>query len=92
MTKMNANGYLALGTSAFIFLAMIYNFLFNQPIYTMTSFLHNVIIMFSIITLAIHANAIKQNKHLKKAFFTSLVIPIITIIYFFSGIAFYFFI
>ena len=90
--KTFTNTHLAMLTSAFILLSVIYSLIVNEPMYTFTSFLHNATIIVSIITLGIHTNALKENKEnkkKKKQILLSLVVPIAVIIYFIIGIIYW---
>lgn len=92
MKKLN-HTHLAILTTVFILTSVIYSLIVNEPIYKLTSFLHNATMMVSITTLAIHSNALKENKEnkeTKKLIFFSLVVPIATIIYFSIGFYMYF--
>lgn len=82
--------HLAILTSVFILISVIYSLIVNEPIYKLTSFLHNATMMVSITTLAIHFNALKENKENKKLLLFSLVVPITVIIYFIIGFYIYF--
>ena len=94
--KKFTNTHLAILTSVFILISVIYSLIVNEPIYKLTSFLHNATMMVSITTLAIHSNALKdikknkENKENKKLILFSLVVPIATIIYFSIGFYMYF--
>lgn len=91
--KKFTNTHLAILTSVFILISVIYSLIVNEPIYKLTSFLHIATMMVSITTLAIHSNAlkdIKKNKENKKLILFSLVVPIATIIYFSIGFYMYF--
>lgn len=88
--KIFTNTHLAILTSAFILISVIYSLFVNEPIYKLTLLLHNFTMTVSIMTLAIHYNALKKDKEKKKLILFSLVIPIFTIIYFVIGFYIYF--
>ncbi len=88
--KKITNTHIAILTSVFILISVIYSLIVNEPIYKLTSFLHNATMMVSIIALAIHLNALKENKENKKLILFSLVVPITVIIYFICGYYIYF--
>lgn len=80
---------LAILTSLFILVSVVYNLIVSEPMYKFTSFLHTATMMVSITTLGIHYNALKENKENKekrKLILLSLVVPIAAIIYFTIGI------
>lgn len=87
--KIFNNTNLAILTSLFILISVIYSFIVNEPIFKFTSFLHTAIMIVSIITLGIHFNALKENKEKKKLILFSLGIPIAVIIYFIIGITYW---
>ena len=78
---MAANTNLAFLTTIFIFISVVYSFIVNNPIYKVTTFSHQATITISIITIAIHFNALKENKKKKKVILLSLVIPVAVIIF-----------
>ena len=84
--KKLTNTHLAISTSVFILLSVIYSLIVAAPMYKFILFLHSATMMVSIITLGIHFNALKENKEKKKLILFSLVVPITTLIYFIVGI------
>ncbi len=88
-TKIFNNTNLAFLTSVLILISAIYSLIVNIPLYKFTLSLHTATMTMSIITLAIHINAFKENKENKerrKLILLSLVVPIAMIIYFAIGI------
>ncbi|MFJ7951312.1 hypothetical protein ACIQZG_07270 [Lysinibacillus sp. NPDC096418] len=88
--KKITNTHLAILTTVCILISVIYSLIVNEPIYKLTLFFHAATVMMSIITLAIHFIALKENKENKKLLLFSLVVPIATIIYFTIGFYMYF--
>ena len=89
-SKIFTHTHLAILTSVFILISVIYSFIVNEPIYKLTLLIHNLTMTVSIISLAIHYNALKENKEKKKLLLFSLVVPIASIIYFIIGFYIYF--
>lgn len=87
--KKVTNTHLAILTSVFILISVIYSLIVNEPIYKYTSFYQNATMIVAIITLAIHYNALKENKEKKKLIIFSLAVPIAVIIYFIIGIVYW---
>ena len=87
--KIFTNTNLALLTSVLILISVIYGLIVNEPIYKLTSFLHNATLIVSLITLAIHVNALKENKEKRKLILLSLVVPIALILYFIIGFTYW---
>lgn len=87
--KKFTNTNLAISTSVFILISVIYSLIINAPIYKFTLFLHNATMIVSIITLAIHFNALKENKEKKKLILLSIVVPIAVLIYFIIGLIYW---
>ncbi len=83
--RLVTNTNLAFLTTLFILISVIYSFFVNEPIYKLTTLLYRYTIMVSIITIAIHFNALKENKEKKKVILLSLVVPVAVIIYFVVG-------
>lgn len=82
--------HLAILTSTFILISVIYSLIAIEPIYRFTSFYHNATMIVSIITLAIHYHALKKDKEKKKLILFSLAVPLATIIYFIIGIIYWY--
>jgi len=82
------NTHLAYLTSLLILIAVIYSFIVNEPLYEFTYFVSSAVMMTSIVTLAIHFNALKENKEKKGLILVSLVVPIATLIYFAIGLSY----
>ncbi|WBL17049.1 hypothetical protein [Sutcliffiella sp. NC1] len=83
--KKFTNTHLAILTSIIILISVIYSLIANEPLYKFSSIYQNATLMVSIITLAIHYNALKENKEKKKLILISLVVPIAVIIYIIIG-------
>ncbi|WP_246938971.1 hypothetical protein [Bacillus pinisoli] len=88
--KKFTNTHLAILSSIFILISVIYSLIANEPIYKITSFYQNATMVVSMISLAVHYNALKENKEKKKLILFSLVVPITVIIYFIIGIIYWF--
>ncbi|MED4018837.1 hypothetical protein [Sutcliffiella cohnii] len=83
--KKFTNTHLAILTSIIILISVIYSLIANERLYKFSSIYQNATLMVSIITLAIHYNALKENKEKKKLILISLVVPIAVIIYIIIG-------
>lgn len=90
MKKLITNTNFAYLTTVFILIAVIYSFIVNEPIYKVTTFLYQATILVSIITIAIHFNALKENKVKKKFIILSLVVPVTVIIYYVVGVIYWY--
>ncbi|GIO26341.1 hypothetical protein [Ornithinibacillus bavariensis] len=90
MKKLITNTNFAYLTTVFILIAVIYSFIVNEPIYKVTTFLFEATIIVSIITVAIHLNALKENKVKKKLILLSLVVPVTVIIYYVVGVIYWY--
>lgn len=90
MKRLATNTNLAFLTTLFILISVIYSFIIKEPIYKVTTFLYQATIMISIITIAIHINALKENKAKKKVILLSLFVPVAVIIYFVVGVIFWY--
>jgi hypothetical protein len=90
MKRLVTNTNLAFLTTLFILISVIYSFIVNEPIYKVTTFLYQATIMVSIITIAIHFNALKENKEKKKVILLSLVVPVAVTIYFVVGVIYWY--
>lgn len=88
--KKFTNTHLAILTSIFILISVIYSLLTWEPIYKLTSFYQNATIIVSIITLGIHFNALKENKEKKTLILFSLAVPAAVIIYCIAGFIYWF--
>ncbi|WP_341202459.1 hypothetical protein [Planomicrobium okeanokoites] len=88
--KKFTNTHLAIVTSIFILISVIYSLLAWEPIYKLTSFYQNATIILSVITLGIHFNALKENKEKKTLILFSLAVPASVIIYCIAGFIYWF--
>ena len=90
MKRWVTNTNLAFLTTTFVLISVMYSFIVNEPIYKVTTFLHQATIIVSIITIAIHFNALKENKEKKKIILLSLLVPIAVIIYHILGVVYWY--
>jgi hypothetical protein len=90
MKRLVTNTNLAFITTLFISISVIYSFIVNEPIYKVTTPLYQATIIVAIITIAIHFNALKENKEKKKVILLSLVVPIAVTIYFVVGVIYWY--
>ena len=72
MMKKFTNTTLAFLISGLILLSVIYNVTTDQPMYLFTAFLHQATLIVSIITVAIHYNALKENNEKRLVLLGSL--------------------
>lgn len=84
--KKFTNSHLAILTSILILISVFYSLIANEPIYKFTSYYQNATMIVTMISLAVHYNALKENKEKKKLILCSLAVPIAVIIYFIIGI------
>ena len=86
MKKSITNTSLALLITTFVLTSVIYSFIVNKPIYKVTTFLQQATMIVSIISIAIHINALKEKKEKKKILLLSLMVSVTVIIYLIVGV------
>ena len=86
--KKVTNTTLAFLISGLILLSVIYNVTTDQPMYLFTSFLHQATLIVSIISVAIHYNALKENNEKRTFLLGSLAVPIAVILYYIVGLVY----
>lgn len=86
--KKFTNTHLAIITSIFTFIAVVYTLIIKDPLYIMTSFYKLAIFIVAIHSLAIHMNALKESED-KKFILTSLAVPVVVIIYTVIGLIYW---
>lgn len=87
---MKAISKLAILTSLFILLIVIYSFIVGEPLYQLKFALYRFAIMVSILSIGIHLNALFQEKVRKQLIKVSLFIPLAVILYFIIGLIFWY--
>ena len=83
---MKAISKLAILTSLFILIIIIYSFITGEPLYQLKFASYRFAIMISIISIGIHINALFQEKVKKRLIKCSLLIPSSVIGYFIIGL------
>lgn len=81
---------LAVLTSSFILIVVIYSFITGEPLYKLKFFVYKMAVVVSIISIGIHLNALFQDKAQKGLLKLSLFVPSAVIMYFTIGVILWF--
>lgn len=81
---------LAIFTSAFIVIIVIYSFLKGEPLYQLTHVTYRLAIICSIISIGIHLNALFKQKDKGLFLKFSFIVPLAVTAYFIIGVFYWF--